>query len=449
MKLLHSVSKQFISPTAASLAITLIVAAGAFVAKAVGLGKELLVAYKLGAGAELDAFLYAYTFPAFLVAVIVGGVAASFIPRYLATETEASPHDARRLAGELATIVALVTGVLVASPFPATHVPMLAGGFDDSTKSLAVRLVPILSPLLIFSVFTSMWSSLLNAHRDFTTAAFVPVVTPLVVLLALYGQVGSSGAISLAIGTAAGALIEASILAVRTRAAGLELFHLPRRWRREYGLLLRQFMPAAGGTVLMSATLVIDQSFAANLPAGSVSAFSYGTKLAGVAASILVVVVSTLSLPMFSRLAAEGNYVRLKRAYFTACALTVLITIPIAAILAIGAEPILRLLFLRGNFTVDDAALAASVQSVHAWHVVPYILSMVAVRALAAIAETWVLLVGAVANLAVDLMINILLVPTLGVVAVGFASTAMYLVSGVVLSVGFILRLRGLIAASR
>ena len=248
----------------------------------------------------------------------------------------------------------------------------------------------------------------------------------------------------LAIGTVVGGIIEASILAARTRAAWAELFRLPRVWRPEYGQTLRQFMPAAGGTVLMSGTLLIDQTFAANLPAGSVSALSYGTKLAGVAASILVVVVSTLSLPMFSRLAAERNYPRLRRAYYTAGALTLLMTIPIAATLAFGAEPIIRLLFLRGNFTSEDAALAASVQALHAWHLVPYILSIVAVRALAAIAETWILLVGSVANLAADLMVNMFLVPTLGVVAIGFASTAMYVASAAVLTGGFILRLRGL-----
>ena len=357
-----------------------------------------------------------------------------------------SADEARKLAGELATIIAIFTCILVVLAIPVITIliPMLAGGFDGETKALAVRLVPILIPLLVFNVFTSMWSSLPNAHREFAVAAFVPVITPLLVLCAVYGHASSSGALSMAIGTVVGGVIEASILAERTRAAGVELFRLPRAWRLEYGQTLRQFLPAAGGTVLMSGTLLIDQTFAANLTAGSVSALSYGTKLAGVAASILVVVVSTLSLPMFSRLAAERDYARLRRAYYTAGVLTLLLTLPIAATLAFGAQPIIRLLFLRGNFSSEDAALAASGRAVHAWHLVPYILSIVAVRALAAIAETWILLVGSVVNLAVDLLVNIFLVPTLGVVAIGFASTAMSDASAAVLTGSFILRLRGL-----
>jgi peptidoglycan biosynthesis protein MviN/MurJ (putative lipid II flippase) len=104
---------------------------------------------------------------------------------------------------------------------------------------------------------------------------------------------------------------------------------------------------------------------------------------------------------------------------------------------------------MRGNFTSDDVSLAASVQALHSWHVVPYILSIVAVRALAAIAETWVLLVGAIANLTTDLLVNVFMVPTMGVVAVGFASTAMYTVSALVLSLGFLWRLRRMMAGNR
>lgn len=436
-------------PTASALSVTLIVALGASVAKSVGLGKELLVAYQLGAGPQLDAFLYAYTFPAFLVAVVGGAFSASFIPCYLATERDQSASVARRFAGELATIIAATTVILVllAIPLVSKLLPILAGGFDTATKSAAIGLLPILMPLLGVSVLSTMWASLLNAHRRFFAAAFVPAITPLVVVCALFGHVCSSDAMSLALGTVVGGTLEVCILAACTRSAGLDLFRWPRRWRKEYGLVLKQFVPAAGSIVLMSATMLIDQSFAANLTAGSVSAVSFGTKLASVGASILVVVVSTLALPAFSRMAAEGHFANLRRAYLTACAATLLVTVPIAATFSLGAEPIVSLLYQRGNFTGDDVALAASVQAAQAWHLVPYILSIVAVRALAAISETWLMVVGAAANLVADLLVNTLLVPKLGVVGIGLASTVMYSASAVVLSTGFLIRIRRRYAA--
>jgi putative peptidoglycan lipid II flippase len=430
--------------SAALLSTTLIVAAGALAAKTAGFGKELIIAYKLGAGPQLDAFLYAYLFPVFLINIFGGAVVASFVPRYLATEAQVSPQAARKLAGESAVLVVAATIVLVlfAMPIAALLVPRLARGFDANTQEATIRLLPVLMPLVAISVVTSLWAGLLNANGKFSAVAFVPAITPLVVVCALFLQVVSSDAMSLAVGTLVGATIEIGILAQRARAIGFDLFVVPRRWRPEYGQILRQFVPAAASTLLMSLTIVIDQSFAANLPVGSVSVLSYGTKLTNVASSILVVIVSTLALPAFSRLAAEGDFVALRRAFVYACAIVALVTIPIAVVLSVGAEPILHLLFRRGSFTSDDAMMAASVQRLHAWHLPAYVLSLIAVRALAAICETWVMLVGSVANLAVDILVNVLFVPLLGVAGIGLASTAMYVTSSFVLCIGFLLRVR-------
>jgi putative peptidoglycan lipid II flippase len=448
MSVIARIQRVFITPTATSISMTLVVGAGAFVAKAAGFGKELVVAYKLGAGPELDAFLYAYTFPVFLVTILSGAVVASFVPRYLLTEAQSSPEAARGLASELATVVFAGTTALVLLAVPVTliGIPHLASGFDAATKAATIRLVPVLMLLVWPNLLASLWSSLLNAHHKFAVAAFVPVITPLFVLCAIYGGLTSSGALSLSIGTVLGALVEMTIIASVARAIGFDLFRIPRCWRPEFTQVLRQFLPVAGSSLLLSVTLLVDQSFAASLAPGSVSALSYGSRLASVGASILVVAVSTIALPMFSRLAARREFLKLRRAFFTACAATVALTLPLAALLAIGAEPILDALFQRGSFTSSNVDVAASVQSLQAWHLTPYVVSIIAVRALSAICETWVLLIGSFANLAVDLFVNTVFVPSMGVAAIGMASTAVYLTSALVLSGGFLYCIRRRIA---
>jgi putative peptidoglycan lipid II flippase len=441
---LSRLKRLLITPTAASISISLVVGVGALIAKVVGLGKELIIAYRLGAGPELDAFLYAYTFPVFLITIFGGAIAAALVPRFLATAAQVSTDAARRLASEIATIVLLAGLVLalVAIPLAMLAISTLAKGFDPETRELSIRLMPVLMPMVVPSLLTSLWSGLLNATHRFAAAAFVPAITPCCVVLCLYGGLTHSGALSISIGTVVGTALETLILGRAAHRAGLPLFHIPKHWRPEFSLVLRQFLPVAGSSLLLSATLLIDQSFAAALPAGSVSSLSYGSKLATVGASILMVAASTLALPVFSRLAAREEYARLRRVFFSACLVTTACTLPASAVLSFGAEPILSLLFERGNFSSADVHMAASVQQLQAWYLTPYIVSIIAVRALAAIYETWVLLVGSFANLAVDLLINVLLVPHLGVAAIGLASTAMYLTSALVLSISFLIRVR-------
>jgi putative peptidoglycan lipid II flippase len=435
--------RQIIAPTAASISLTLVITAGALLAKAFGLGKELAVAYELGAGPELDAFLFAYMFPALLVTVIGGAVGASIVPRFLATEAQESPQAANRLAAETATLVAGAATLLalLGVPLVTWLVPLLAGGFSPATQALTVSMVPVLMPIAAFSVLSSLWSGLLNARHRFSAAAFVPMITPILVVTCLLSAHAGLRPMALAVGTVLGAATEVGILAGVARRAGLDLFLWPKAWRPEYGHILRQFLPAAGSSLLMSGTILIDQSFAANLATGSLSALSYGSKLAAVAASVLVVIVSTLALPVFSRLAAVDDLVKLRRSFFTACVIVAGVTVPIAAVLSFGARPIIEVLFMRGSFTADDASLAASVQLLHAWHVPVYVMGIVAVRALAAISETWLMLVGSAANLIADFSVNALLVPVMGVAAIGLATTTMYTVSALVLCTGFLIRI--------
>jgi hypothetical protein len=68
-------------------------------------------------------------------------------------------------------------------------------------------------------------------------------------------------------------------------------------------------------------------------------------------------------------------------------------------------------------------------------------MGIVAVRALAAISETWLMLVGSAANLMADFSVNALLVPVMGVAAIGLATTTMYTVSALILCTGFLIRI--------
>ena len=418
-----------------------IVTLGTVIAKAVGFGKELFIAYELGPGAELDAFLFAYVFPTLLINVTSGALIAALVPQYLETSARSSPEAASGLAAEAAALVggAQLVITLLLTPLILFAVPTLTGGFDGHTQGLVRELIPMLMPLVLLNSVTSCWSGMLNARGRFAAASLIPIVTPITVVLALLlAPSGFNGAYSLALGTMTGALLEFALLGAFTRRMAVPLFRIPRTWRPEYSSMLRQFWPAAASSLLMSVTLLIDQSFAAHLAEGSVSSLAYGTRLTSVAATIFVAVVAAVALPAFSRLAAERRTTDLRRAFSLAVGGILLVSLPFAAVCSFAADWIVDLMYVRGEFTPADAAVAASVQSVHAWHIPVYAIGMLAVRALASIRATWVMMVGSSLNLATDFIVNSLGVPRFGVAAIGFATTAMYLVSAVFLTAAFL-----------
>jgi putative peptidoglycan lipid II flippase len=423
---------------------TAIVAVGTVVAKAAGLGKELYVAFALGPGPQLDAFLFAYVFPALLINVIGGALQAALVPQYLATMARQGAREAGQLAGEAAALIAIaqLVAMLLFIPVVMLLIPWLASGFDTETQRLTQALTPLLMPLVVMSTLSAAWSGLLNAHGKFTAAAFIPVITPVAVILGLMFPLPISGAYRITIGTIIGAGLELAVIARCLREIDVPLLRRPQIRRAEIALMLRQFLPAMGSSFLMSATLLIDQTFAARLPAGSVSALSYGTRLTGVIATVLITVISAIALPAFSRFAADGNYVRLRQNFLWASAAILAVALPSAAICSFAAHWIVHLMYVRGEFSVADVELVASVQALHAWHVPVYALAMLAVRGLAAVRATWLAFAGSILNLFTDIAVNTTFVPILGVSAIGLATTLMYTVAAAFLVTVFLWQLR-------
>jgi putative peptidoglycan lipid II flippase len=122
----------------------------------------------------------------------------------------------------------------------------------------------------------------------------------------------------LVVGLMGGTLVQGAMFARALHARGLPMF----AWRTPVGLtaasrsaiarVKAQYVPAVAGAVLMSATLVVDQSMAAWLPSGSVSALGFGTKLSSVMMSVGAIALSTTLLPHLSELVAREEWSALR-----------------------------------------------------------------------------------------------------------------------------------------
>lgn len=409
----------------------LVVGALTLVAKSLAAGRELLVAFHLGTSPQLDAFLFAYMFPAFLINVVSASLQSALVPRLLLARAAGDVDRVCRLAGESATLVtvASIAIAFVAAPLAALAMPLVAHGFADSTLALSRQLVFLLMPLLALSGLASFWTGILNAERRFALAAAVPAITPIVVVACLWFGWGPLGLYSLVLGTLAGALLELTIVAVAVRRLDVPLFHRLRSVSEDQRAMFGQFWPAALANVLMAGTMVIDQSTASSLAPGSVAALSYGTRLTGVASSVVVMAVSTVTLPFFSTLVANRDWHGLRRSLRQSALLVVGVGGALAAVFVAGSHDITALFYERGRFTATDTELVAGIQALHALQIPIFGLSMVAVRLVSALAATRILLIGAALNLATDWLVNLYAPPLLGVRGVALANIAMYTVS--------------------
>jgi putative peptidoglycan lipid II flippase len=363
--------------------------------------------------------------------VLAQSFASAFVPTYVRVWQRQGLETAQRLtrgvlaAGTLALVVVTILLVAMAGYL----LPLVGIGFDASKLALTRSLFYALAGLVIASGLSAMLAAVLIAHERFAAVALAPVAIPLGTLVVFAMFQDRFGVHALAAGTLAGFVAELCILGLAARRLGL--LPLP-RWGRVEGELRhvgRQYVPLVFGGLLMSSSLVVDQSMAASLGTGQLSVLSYGSKIVGVVLSAVAVSLSTALFPRFSRLIAAGRLAEMERTFRWYARMIVLASIPGVALLALVSEPLVRLIFKRGAFTSETTAAVTGVQLWLLPQIPFYVLAMLGARVLSALDGNQLVLRIAALNLVVNITGNYVLMQWFGVKGIAMSTSLLYLIA--------------------
>lgn len=404
---------------------TLTVAAGNVTVKGAGLLKVMVSAHLFGTGDEQDAFLAAFLLPSVLGDMFSAAAAPALVPAMLQLRAQENTRAARGLYGSAlaATIVTMcLIGTVLALALPLVF-GLLASGFDSAKISLSRTLYLLLLPMLPLTGCNVIWRATLNAHGRFAVVALAPAVTPLITLATLLTAAPRSGIFALAIGTLAGCLMEALVLALAVRRLGYGI--LP-SWDGDGPRLravLPQFWPLLCGSLLLGCCPLIDNAMAAGLEAGSLSALSFGTKLATVIVSIGPAALGTAALPHLSGMAARGEWERMRSNLRWLAAMVAVVAVPSVAALIAISEPLVRLVFQKGAFT-EDATIAVTTVQRYSLLQIPFAtISALGFRLAASLRASGVLIPVAFVGVCVTAVGDYLLRLKMGVAGIALAAT--------------------------
>ncbi len=399
--------------------------------KLVSTVKEMVIAHQFGVNDGLDAFFIAYLLPAFAINVVAGSFNAALIPTYIKVHEHEGQAAAQRLfSSVMVWSVALLVAVSILLGLAASHIlPILGSGFSIEKLALTRSLFFILLPILTLTGVTTIWGALLNARERFARMAITPILTPVAVVVVVYGLGDRWGVFAIAIAMVIGAVTECMLLAGGLRRAGVSLIPRWHGMNPAIRQVVKQYMPMVAGASLMSSTLLIDQSMAAMLGPGSVSILNYGNKVTAVILGIGSTALSAAVLPQFSRMVATDDWRGVRHTLKTYARLILLTTIPLTLLLILFSRTLVSLLFERGAFTVEDTLAVVPVLSLYILQTPFYILGMLVVRLISALGGNHILMWGTAISFILNITMNFLLIRWLGVSGIALSSTVVYVIS--------------------
>lgn len=400
---------------------TLLVTAITVGVKGLGFVEKLLLAYFFGTGMEVDAYLLAYSLPFSAFVVLREVVKPAFLPTFLRARA-AAEGDGWRLFGVVGTVLALLlgalslAGVLLADPL----VSLAAPGFAGEQRLLAVRLMRLVVPALLFLGLSTLTTAALHARKRFVLPALGEAsfrAAPILLLLAAGGVGG------VALGVLLGALGKLAI-----EALGLER-HL-RRIRPSLDLAfgpvgtvgrLAAPLLAALSLSLFVAPLV-ENAFASGVGVGGVAALAYARKIVETLTTILPYTLGLVLLPFSAEMAARQDLAGLARMLTAAVRALTLLFLPVTIGLMVLREPFVRLLFERGAFTAASTLLTAGPLFFYALALLPFVLEVVVVQFFFARQDTLTPVLADVGTFGLNVLLIWRLTPTLGLGGIALAA---------------------------
>lgn len=400
--------------------------------KAFALGKEMIVAYYFGTSGVLDAYLIAFLLPSLAVNVFGASFQSALIPALIGSSksgaAEAVSAFASRVFSRYVLVLILLTGILaVVTP---VFLKFVGHGGSIVGANGGIGLAFFLLPVFFFGSLSTFFVALLAAQKRFLIATAVPVVTTVATIVFLVLFASEWGIEALAAGVVVGCIAEAAILAAVAYGAGIG----PRivwsnRTAKIRGVFL-QTRHIAVGAALMSGTTLVDQSAAAWLEDGSVATLSYATRLTAVLLTIAASL-STVSLPYFSELVASREWQTLRRTIGKLAGVVICGSVVSVIVIVVFSEPIIALMFERGEFSATDTQHVAWVQVVFILQMPFYILTHIGMRFLFAMEKGSVVIWMSAVIFTVNLLGDILGMQLWGVAGIAFATVISYVVGAV------------------
>ncbi|MGZ8212442.1 MAG: murein biosynthesis integral membrane protein MurJ [Burkholderiales bacterium] len=332
-----------------------------FVSRVLGFVRDAIIARVFGAGLVTDAFFVAFKLPNLLRRLFAeGAFAQAFVPILAEYKNQRGPEETKHLIDHVSAVLALalfvvsVIGVLAA---PAL-IYLTAPGFSATPEKhdLAVELLRITFPYILFISLTAFAGGVLNTYSRFSVPAFTPVLLNIsFIVFALWGApYFDPPIVALAWAVFVGGVLQLAFqVPFLVRLGLLPRFRLDLRdsgvWR-----ILKQMGPAVFGVSIGQLSLVINNIFASFLVTGSVSWLYYADRLMEFPMGMLGVALGTILLPSLSRHYATRSSEDYSRLLDWGLRMTLLLAVPAAAALAILAVPLVTTLFQYGAFSAAD-----------------------------------------------------------------------------------------------
>lgn len=404
-----------------------------FCSKGLGFIREILIAYKFGTSYIVDAYTICITLPSVVFTVFASGFSQSYVPVYTRITNEKEKNIFFSNVVNLLLIVSILVCLCCLS-FSDGIVSIMAPGFDERTRNLTVIFIRIVS--FIFPVMTvfNILSAHLSTSEDFIFANFCDyvVVNVIIIISILLANKQRSWMLS---GGYVLALFCATVFLIMYSFRRKKVIYKPyiKIKNSSFKILYTMAIPLGLSLLVNQLNTVIDRIFASTLGEGVTSSLNYADKVQSIFLTLTTSIFLTVCYPRINMYFAKND--KLNGLYYIKKAISIAFytSIPLVAILLFYATPIIRVLFQKGEFSVEATEITANCLMCYSLGVPFYALREILTKTLAANEKQKLIFKNTVISVGCNIILNLFFIKALGYIGLALATSISGMISSLLL----------------
>ena len=256
--------------------------------------------------------------------------------------------------------------------FPRFFVKLMAAGMDDDTIILAGELIKISAWALIFLVLISAYEIVMRLYNRNIYPTIMDLLFPVPVLIALFCGVTSPYILIACV--VLGYAIKSVALVGGLKIVGF-VPKLDFYWNnpkiKSFFLLMPPMLLSSG---LLQINTLVDNQVASGFGTGSVTALSLASKVNGLAYTVFSTSLMQIIYSTMTKAYMRGDKKEFKDIVEKQTKMILMFIVPCFIILFNFSTEIISILFVRGNYTQDNAVIAGEILKGYALGLPVYVL---------------------------------------------------------------------------
>ncbi len=441
---------------------SILFAIGTFLSRMLGFVRHVIITSFFGASVVLDAFFLAFKIPNLFREMLAEGALNRAFTRVYSEMKSTNEDQANDFFVRFLNFIiwlsffVCILGVIF-SPF-LVDVMTLSSGENFLSKPLAIKLTRILFPFLGIMIVGSVFLGVLYQKRSFFVSSVAPMMLNFGYIIGvLYishwlaernwnwvAYFGDPMIVGLSMGVLLGALAQVGVYALAIgkliKRVGTGFFSL--KLCQDSKRVFRIMIPASIGASTTAINSTVDTNFATGLGVGTLTWLSSGFLLFQLPIGLFAVGVGSVILPRLSEQIKGKIYKNQKiskeasQTLQLGLELIFWLMVPCWIVIMLLNQEIVQLFFQRGKFLWPDVLATGTILKGYSVGLIAFGLSKILVSFYFAVEQTSYTMKISFFCVAVNLVLNYLLVQTMGYAGIAYSTGGVLIVYVLLLAFG-------------